>query len=169
MEDLLEGAEALRGNRPRRKYEFTGETKVLDSERILQRIRRLSDGALGGWIEKESNLSHDGDCWVGKDACVYGNAKVRDNARVTGQAIVFGNAQVFDNARVCGLSYVFGCATVYNDATVDGRTEVYDAAQIYGNAEVFGDVKIFEHAQVFGKAKVYGDASINGDVRITTT
>ena len=29
---------------------------------------------LGGWIEKESNLSQDGDAWVCGDARVYGNA-----------------------------------------------------------------------------------------------
>ena len=36
-----------------KKYEFTGETKTLGNGTILQRIRRLSDGVFGGWIEKE--------------------------------------------------------------------------------------------------------------------
>lgn len=47
----------------RRKYEFTGE--VIEScGRTLRRIRRITDGEIGGWIEWESNLSHVGDCWV---------------------------------------------------------------------------------------------------------
>ena len=45
------------------KYEFTGETKVFD-EVTFNRIRRLSDGLVGGWLEKESNLSHEGECFV---------------------------------------------------------------------------------------------------------
>ena len=33
-------------------------------------------GDLGGWIEKEENLSHEGNAWVCGDAEVYGNAEV---------------------------------------------------------------------------------------------
>ena len=57
-----------------RKYEFTGETRTEDGI-ILNRIRALRDfgdveaGEEGGWIEKENNLSHNGNCWV------YGEAQ----------------------------------------------------------------------------------------------
>ena len=61
------------------KYELTDETKNF-CDITLHRIRALRDipsagvksGYLGGWIEKESNLSKYGDAWV------YGNAKVMD-------------------------------------------------------------------------------------------
>ena len=74
-----------------RKYEFTGETKNWIG-RKLHRIRAVRDfgdvkaGDLGGWIEKERNLSHDGDAWVYGNARVYGNAEVYGNARVYGNA-----------------------------------------------------------------------------------
>ena len=48
-----------------RKYEFTGETRKVHGS-TLNRIRALRDfadvkaGELGGWIEKEDNLSHEG-------------------------------------------------------------------------------------------------------------
>ena len=70
----------------------------------LHRIQALKDfgnvktGDVGGWIESESNLSHDGLCWVFDDAKVsdnakvYGDAKVFDNAKVSGDAMVYGNA-----------------------------------------------------------------------------
>ena len=57
-------------------------------------------GDLGGYIEKEENLSHNGNAWV------YDNVKVYDNAKV------FGDAQVLGNARVCGN------AQIYNDALI---------------------------------------------------
>lgn len=38
---------------------------------------------MGGWIEKESNLTHDGDAWV------CGNAKVCGDAEVTEITDVF--------------------------------------------------------------------------------
>lgn len=43
-----------------KKYEFTGKTKKRFG-RTLYQIRRIADGEVGGWIEKESNLSHTGD------------------------------------------------------------------------------------------------------------
>jgi len=66
-----------------RKYEFTGETKQWSGVPVRQ-IRRLSDGELGGWIEKEENLSHEGSCWIGPDAIVLGGAVVRGKAKVHG-------------------------------------------------------------------------------------
>jgi len=80
-----------------KKYEFTGETKALDNGVILHRIRALRGfgsvkaGDLGGWIERESNLSHKGNCWVFDDAWVFGNALVSGNALVYGYAQVCGN------------------------------------------------------------------------------
>ena len=58
------------------KYEFTGETKKVSLFRniTVRRIRAtiafgvVKAGDLGGWIEKEENLSQEGDAWV------YGNA-----------------------------------------------------------------------------------------------
>lgn len=65
-----------------KKYEFTGETKMWLG-RELHRIRAVRDfgdvkcGTLGGWIEKEDNLSHNGSCFV------YGNAEVYDSADIS--------------------------------------------------------------------------------------
>ena len=64
-----------------KKYELTNETKEFLG-RTLHRIRALKDfgnvkiGDLGGWIEKEENLSHDDLCWVHDSALVGDNARV---------------------------------------------------------------------------------------------
>ncbi len=91
-----------------KRWEFTGETKVL-FDITLKRIRAtvefklkcgiiIRKGELGGWIEKGSNLS--GDAWVSGNAEVSGNAWVYGNAEVSGNAWVYGNAWVSGNARV---------------------------------------------------------------------
>ena len=74
-----------------KKYEFTGEVKK-EYGKELQQIRALTDlvidgetieaGTVGGWIENEENLSHDGNAWVSDDAQVYGNARVCENAKI---------------------------------------------------------------------------------------
>ena len=75
------------------KYEFTGETKnfcrtTLHQIRALKTFGDVRVGELGGWIEKENNLSQDNNCWVS------GDARVSDNAWVSGDAKVSGNARV---------------------------------------------------------------------------
>lgn len=62
-----------------KKFELTKETKMFFGRKLF-RIRALIDfgdvkvGDLGGFVEKESNLSHYGDAWVCDNAKVYGNA-----------------------------------------------------------------------------------------------
>lgn len=81
-----------------KKFEFTGETKqveLLFRTATLHRIKAVAEfgivkvGDLGGWIEKEENLSHEGKAWVCGDAKVCGNAKVWGDAEVCGNAEVF--------------------------------------------------------------------------------
>ena len=72
------------------KFEFTGEVKSFFGV-TLKRIRRPDNGEVGGWIERENNLSVYGNAWV------YGDAQVYGNARVSGDAQVFGDARVSEN------------------------------------------------------------------------
>lgn len=60
-----------------KKYELTGRNKR-NRRKILHRIRALIDipehdvkaGDLGGWLETEENLSHNGAAWVTDSALV---------------------------------------------------------------------------------------------------
>lgn len=72
------------------KYEFTNKTMNYNGC-ILHRIKRISDGKLGGWIESEDNLSQEGNCWIGDNAKVYGDATIYDNAQVFSHADITGN------------------------------------------------------------------------------
>lgn len=63
------------------KYELTDDTIAVGG-RTLRRIRALRDfgqikaGELGGYVESENNLSHDGTAWVSGSALVCDNAWV---------------------------------------------------------------------------------------------
>ena len=105
-----------------KKYEFTGETKeirLLFRTATLHRIRAtvafgiVEVGDLGGWIEKEENLSHEGKAWVCGDAEVCGDAKVCGDAEVWGNAKVCGDAEVFSASHVL----VIGAIGSRNDFT----------------------------------------------------
>ncbi len=104
-----------------KKYEFTGEEKVVDNH-TLHRVRALRNfgvvraGDLGGWIESEDNLSHDGYAWVFGRSRVEGNAYVGGNARVGGNALVSDAAWVGGNALVSDAAWVFGRSRVEGNA-----------------------------------------------------
>lgn len=150
-------------------YEFTNETMKYKGH-LLHRIKRLSDGELGGWIEKEENLSQEGCCWIKNSAKVYDDAKVYGNAIIKGDANVYGNAKVFGDAIVGGYgdTRVYGNAQVYGNAIVHGNVWLYGNAQIYDNAKVYYNARIFGNAQISGNAIVsdsacvFGEAQVNG-------
>ena len=83
-----------------KKFKLTSEFIVDISGVKLFRIKALIEfgnvkaGDLGGYIEKEENLSHMGNAWVSGNAQVFGDARVFGNAWVSGDAWVSGNAQV---------------------------------------------------------------------------
>lgn len=82
-----------------KKYEFTDETIEVDGHTLhrIRAVRCFSDvkaGDLGGWIEKEHNLSHEDHAWVYGEGKVYGDARVIDDARVLSCAKVYGNASI---------------------------------------------------------------------------
>lgn len=131
-----------------RKYRLTEETITITRngmEVTLHRIEALRDfadvkaGDLGGFVESEANLSHDGDCWV------YDTAKVYGDAEVYGDANVHGNANVYDNAWIYGNAEVYGCAKVSD------------------NAEVFGNAKVHGNAEVHEMNKICGDTMLGGN------
>ena len=66
-----------------KKFELTTNSKMHLGKKLFQikaliSFGNVEEGDLGGFIEKEDNLSQSGNAWV------YGNAEVYGNARVSG-------------------------------------------------------------------------------------
>lgn len=68
MNRLLRNIGKVEGNKMK-KFELTENSKLLPCGRVVFQIRALKSfdnvkkGALGGYIEKEKNLSHKGNAW----------------------------------------------------------------------------------------------------------
>ena len=72
-----------------KKYELTDDSITFMGHKLfrIRAIRSFNDvavGDLGGYIEKEENLSHDNDAWIYGDACIC------DNACIYGDAWIYG-------------------------------------------------------------------------------
>ena len=155
-----------------KKYELVKDDYIHYRWKILYRIRALKDfgdvkaGDIGGYIESEKNLSHDGSCWVYDNAKVYGNAEVFGHSKIYGNAQVYGftkvynNAEVYGDVKVFGHSEIYGNAKVYSSVMVFGNAQVYEDAKIYGNTWIYGNSKVCGGAEVYGSASVYGNAYV---------
>lgn len=142
-----------------KKYELTDETivfrgRTLHQIRAIRAFSNIKAGELGGWIEKEENLSHNGNAWVAHDANVCENAYICDNAVVADRAAVYGNA------RIAGDAVVLNFAIVCENAMVYGKAIIHDAAMVFGNAEIYDYADIGGNSAVFGKVVIFGNAEI---------
>ena len=168
-----------------KKYKLTEETINVNGITLyrIEAVRgfaNIKKGDKGGFIEKEENLSQNGDCWVYHNAVVYGNAEVYNdakvfedariygNARVFGKAVFYGDAKVFGNAMVYGDAKVYGKAVIYGNARVFGKAVFHGDAKVYGNAMIYDNAKVFEDTRVYDNAEVFGNAEIRGDAVITS-
>lgn len=132
-----------------KKYEFTGETKVVNhidgSEITLKQIRAIrgfenqavykfiDKDTLGGWIQDESNLSHEGTCWVDMNSHAYGQSMIVGNAYVHSsiirdEAIVENDTYIY-RSDVHGKSLICGDSIIQN-STIDGDSVIAQQSEV---------------------------------------
>lgn len=147
------------------KYRLTEETLEVRGH-ILHRIVALKDfsnvkkGDLGGFIEKEINLSQEGNCWIYDEAAVYNSAKVRDNAIARNYADISDAAIVFGNAAIYGNTKIYNYAEVGGDANVSDDVRIFNSAVVLDHVIVYGCAKVGKNAAVYGNAVIKGNAVI---------
>lgn len=75
-----------------KKYELTNNN-LKYGYNVVYRIIALRDfgnvkaGDLGGYVEGEHNLSHDGNCWIYDDAIITGNVSLSGSVSVMDNVI----------------------------------------------------------------------------------
>jgi hypothetical protein len=148
------------------KFKLTDQTRELDGI-TLYRIQATSSfgdvkaGDLGGWVEKEQNLSKTGLAWISDDAAVY------DDARILIDALVGDNAKVYDRAKVGRRAKITGDAKIYGDARVGDGAVVTDYAEVSGFAVVQGNACVMNHACVSGDIKLTDSVKVGGNAQLS--
>ena len=111
------------------KFKLTDEFKTVLGTKLFRieataSFGNVNKGDKGGWVEKESNLSQDGNAWV------YGNAEVSGDARVSGNAWVSGNARVYGDAEVSGNAWVYGNAKAITGYWFAHKNPEWDVTEV---------------------------------------
>ena len=134
-----------------KKYKLIkSDIKGLYRVKAVRDFGNVKKGDIGGYVQSEDNLSHEGYCWV------HGNAIIHDNARI------YGNAQISDCAVIDGNARIYGNAQISDCAVIDGNV------RIYGDSEIWDYAIIRDNALIYGDSVISGNAFIDGDAEIKT-
>ena len=117
----------------------------------IKALRNFNDvkiGDIGGYVEKEKNLSHNGNCWLYDNARVIENGFVCDNATARGFSVISNNAKLFGNAKMFDKSILLDFAKVYENA------EIHDNAAVFDDSEVFGNAKAIQRSRIYNDAEI---------------
>nr|DAS66495.1 MAG TPA: Putative transferase, nesg, ydcK, Structural Genomics.38A [Bacteriophage sp.] len=156
-----------------KKYKILKDQAITMDGSTIYRIKALKNfgdveaGDMGGFVEKEENLSHDGPCWIYDDAMVYHNAKVRDNAIVRGYAHVYNESQVLHNAIIEGHSRVHGHGIVFGNARIKDNGGVFDHGIVNGFAIVQDNAVVRDCARVYGETIIKDHATVAGYMMVS--
>lgn len=161
-----------------RKYEFTGDKKVLPNGTSVNRIRALRDipryhvkeGDLGGWLQFSENLLEENDCWVGDEAVVHGiETVVKDKAFIGdtatlrstygahsilgGDTFVTGKVDILDSVLIGDEITIRSTGTIMNCRFYGKDIIVTGSPSLYGIniMQSAKKVRIYENAVVEGK------------------
>lgn len=137
----------------------------------------VEEGSIGGWVESEDNLSHEGGCWIFNNARVYDGARIEDNAQihhiatVNEGSIVKDYASITDRARVTRGALVGGCTKVANEAEVRdskvvGDIDIFGRSQVYNGSILSGRIYL-EGTVIIEGAEILNDLNLSGAYRVT--
>lgn len=127
----------------------------------LYRIKALRDfnnvktGDLGGFVDNETNLSHEGNCWIYDDAIVR-KSTILNNAIIRGKAIV-ENSYISDNVIIVDNPHI-------TDSEIRGNAFIRDKVVIIkciinNKANISGRVCL-ENSNVYDNCRIAGISSI---------
>ena len=146
-----------------KKFELTTDTKMFFGRKLF-RIKALTSfgdvtaGDLGGYVEKEENLSHDNDAWISDNARIFGDARICDNAWISGYAHIYDHADIYGNARIYGNACISGNARICGNACICGNAGIFGDARISGNACIFGNTCSYDNISISDNAHISDDA-----------
>lgn len=136
-----------------KKYELTNESinhggQTLYRIKALRNFNDVKDGQLGGYVQREENLSQSGNSWIYNEGMVYEKARVEEDAKIYNEAKIYGNATINKSA------IVRKNAKVYEDAVVTDYSKVCERAKVFGSAALTGETVVTDDAQVLGLSKL---------------
>ena len=145
-----------------KKYEILmdEENTIEWGGRVLHRIKALKDfwyvkkGDIGGFVEKETNLSHEGNCWI------YDNAKAMDNSKVYGNSRMYGYSKMFD------YSEMYDNSAMYDYSEMHDNSRIYDCSEMYNNSAMYDNSTMYDYSIMYNNSEMYNNSTLKNKTRL---
>ena len=138
-----------------RKFELVEGMTTMVGDKKLYRIVAVRDfgkvkaGALGGYVDSELALSHDGNCWIADEALVYGGARVEYDAQVMDETTVSGAVVITDRVHIDGNAKIQNrteyCMTIGNSLHITSGAVIENPDNYAGIVTHNGTVTLFRN------------------------
>ena len=176
-----------------RKYRLSEEQRAFSYQEdgtkknvLLRQIIAISDfndviaGTAGGWIDRETVLAQEGNCWIyDQNAIAFGGAVISGNTRITGTSVLWGEVYAtdnvwIDNSEISQGAYISDSVTI-RDSLVCGQCRIFGHALIDQHSMIVAAqgltsdhqllLQIYDRARVSAsrivhQAQIYGDAVV---------
>ena len=137
-----------------RKYRLSEEQRAFSYQEdgtkknvLLRQIIAISDfndviaGTAGGWIDRETVLAQEGNCWIyDQNAIAFGGAVISGNTRITGTSVLWGEVYATDNVWIDN-------SEISQGAYISDSVTIHDSL-VYGQCRIFGHALIDQHSMI---------------------
>ncbi|MFR0483817.1 hypothetical protein ACKEMZ_38520, partial [Escherichia coli] len=114
---------------------------------LLRQIIAISDfndviaGTAGGWIDRETVLAQEGNCWIyDQNAIAFGGTVISGNTRITGTSVLWGEVYATDNVWIDN-------SEISQGAYISDSVTIHDSL-VYGQCRIFGHALIDQHSMI---------------------
>jgi hypothetical protein len=121
---------------------FTHYTYVSDgfSSGSVEEIKEIKRGNVGGYIENESCLSHEGNCWIDYGSFVSDGIRISGNAWVDKFITINGfnkmKLDIYDNVRVSANIFNESISNLEKTCSIGGYTKINALIYIEDSFEI---------------------------------
>lgn len=137
-----------------RKYRLSEEQRAFSYQEdgtkknvLLRQIIAISDfndviaGTAGGWIDRETVLAQEGNCWIyDQNAIAFGGAVISGNTRITGTSVLWGEVYATDNVWIDN-------SEISQGAYISDSVTIHDSL-VCGQCRIFGHALIDQHSMI---------------------
>lgn len=146
-----------------RKYRLSEEQRAFSYQEdgtkksvLLRQIIAISDfndviaGTAGGWIDRETVLAQEGNCWIyDQNAIAFGGTVISGNTRITGTSVLWGEVYATDNVWIDNSEISQG-AHISDSVTIRGSL-------VCGQCRIFGHALIDQHSMIVATQGLTGE------------
>lgn len=137
-----------------RKYRLSEEQRAFSYQEdgtkksvLLRQIIAISDfndviaGTAGGWIDRETVLAQEGNCWIyDQNAIAFGGTVISGNTRITGTSVLWGEVYATDNVWIDN-------SEISQGAYISDSVTIHDSL-VYVQCRIFGHALIDQHSMI---------------------